>query len=124
MKFSLKKGKRYKASIVLGMFERMAGNEQIAAELRNVGFSNITISGQGGVRYVVASWDRPDADRDIPRQVHEIIELRPVLVKPEVPPGPFPPPPDVPAPKGVPLKPIPPIYDEEPLPPKPWWKVW
>jgi hypothetical protein len=118
MKFSLRKGKRYRASVVLGMFERMATNEQIAAELRNIGFVHVTVSGQGGVRYVTASWDRPDGERTIPRQVHEIIELKPVLVSPEVPPGPFPPPPDVPAPKSPPPAPKPPVQK------KPWWKVW
>lgn len=117
MKFSLRKGKRYKASIVLGMFERMASNEQIAAELRNVGFTDIIVSGQGGVRYIVAKWERADATREIPRQVHEIIELKVPKVEPDV----IPPPPDVPAPKNRPPEPAPPA---PPVQKKPWWKVW
>lgn len=115
MKFSLKKGKRYKASIVLGMFERMVSNEQLAVELKNIGFTDIIVSGQGGVRYIVAKWDRADATREIPRQVHEIIELKPLKVEPDV----IPPPPDVPAPKVAP-KPSAPA----PVQKKPWWKVW
>lgn len=114
MKFSLRKGARYKASIVLGVFERMVTNAALKTELEKVGFSEITITGTGSIRYVIASWKRADQDREIPRQVHEIIELRPVVVEPVK----IPPPPDVPAPKPGPEKPDPGLKK------KPWWKVW
>lgn len=107
MKFSLKKGGRYKASIVLGMFERAISNVTLTEELKKEGFSKVIVTGTGGIRYVVAFWDRADQDRELPRQVHEIVELKPV---PEV--VKIPPPPDVPFPEPV------------PTPNKPWWKVW
>jgi hypothetical protein len=110
MKFSLRKGKRYKASIVLGTFERMVSNATLKAELEKVGFSDVKVTGTSSIRYVVAAWQRADQDREIPRQVHEIIEMKPILVEPVK----IPLPPDVPAPK-----PAPPAPQK-----KPWWKLW
>jgi hypothetical protein len=97
---------------VLGTFERMVSNATLKAELEKVGFSDVKVTGTSSIRYVVAAWHRADQDREIPRQVHEIIEMEPIEVVPS--PIKFPTPPDVPVPKIEPLTP----------PKKPWWKLW
>lgn len=114
MKFNLRKGKRYKASLVLGMFQSAVSNDTLKKELAKVGFTDIVMSGKSYIRYVTASWDRDDAEREIPREVHQIIEIKPV--QPLVPKKPAPAPmvPDVPMPKpGKVVK-----------GPKKWWKIW
>lgn len=117
MRFNLRKGKRYKASVVLGTFESGVANDTLKKELAKEGFSDIVMSGKGYIRYVTASWDRPDTVKQLPRQVHEIIEIKPVvqaLVQPS---------PQAPVVPDVPL-PKPKQQNNVRKGPVPWWKIW
>ena len=57
--FTVKQGKRYRATITLGWLERWAGNETIAERLRAAGFSEVSVSGSGGTRMAEAVWAGP-----------------------------------------------------------------
>jgi hypothetical protein len=73
--FTVKQGKRYRATITLGWLERWAGNETIAERLRAAGFSEVSVSGSGGTRMAEAVWAGPDATGEMPAQVTEVIEI-------------------------------------------------
>ena len=73
--FTVKQGKRYRATITLGWLERLAGNETIAEKLRAAGFSEVSVSGSGRTRTAEAVWTGPDASGDMPAQVTEVIEI-------------------------------------------------
>ena len=73
--FTVQQGKRYRATISLGMLERIAGNETIAEKLRAAGFSDVTVTGSGAVRIAEALWPNPDATADMPTQIAAVTEV-------------------------------------------------
>jgi hypothetical protein len=73
--FTVRKGKRYRATIALNWVERLAGNERIARYLREAGFAEVGVSGRGGTRLATALWEHKDRTGEIPPQIVEIEEL-------------------------------------------------
>jgi len=73
--FTVQQGKRYRATITLGWLERLAGNETIAERLRAAGFSEVSVSGNGGTRVAEALWAGPDSTGEMPAQVTQVIEI-------------------------------------------------
>ena len=73
--FTVRQGKRYRATISLGFFERWASNETIAEKLRAAGFSEVTVTGSGGTRMAEAVWPGPNATGEMPSQITEVIEV-------------------------------------------------
>ena len=73
--FTVQQGKRYRATIALGWLERLAGNDMIAEKLRSAGFSEVSVSGSGGLRVAEAVWAQPDSTGDMPAQVTEVVEI-------------------------------------------------
>ncbi len=73
--FTVQQGKRYRATISLGLFERFAGNETIAAKLREAGFSDVQVTGSGGTRHAEALWPGADASAEMPSQVASVAEM-------------------------------------------------
>jgi hypothetical protein len=47
----------------------------IAAKLRNAGFEDVHVSGQGSTRQAEALWPRPDTNATLPSQVTSISEV-------------------------------------------------
>ena len=74
MKYTVKKGGKYRASFKLSGIESLASNDLIAGKLRAAGFSHVVVTGSGGVRYAKAEWHREDATADMPSQVHQIVK--------------------------------------------------
>ena len=72
--FTVKQGKRYRATISLGLVERLASNDMIADRLRAAGFTDITASGSGATRVAEARWPGADATAEMPSQVTDVIE--------------------------------------------------
>jgi hypothetical protein len=73
--FTVRKGKRYRATITLNWAERLAGNERIARYLREAGFTEVDVSGRGGTRLATALWEHSDRAGEVPPQIAELEEL-------------------------------------------------
>jgi hypothetical protein len=73
--FTVRQGKRYRATIALGMLERLASNQTIAEKLRAAGFSDVTVTGSGAIRMAEALWPNPDATAEMPNQIAEVVEV-------------------------------------------------
>ena len=71
--FTLRKGRRYRATIALSWLERLASNATIAAPLREAGL--VSVSGGGATRHATALWPLDDNTAEVPPQVVEIVEL-------------------------------------------------
>jgi hypothetical protein len=54
--FTVRQGKRYRATITLGWLERWASNEMIADKLHDAGFTDVKVEGSGGTRQAEALW--------------------------------------------------------------------
>lgn len=75
MEFTLRKGKRYKSVVTLGFVERIATNELIAGKFEAAGFTNVTVTGEGGTRYAEGVWSQNDLRPTYPPQVSDISEV-------------------------------------------------
>jgi len=73
--FTVKQGKRYRATITLGWLERWAGNETIAERLRTAGFADVVVSGMGDRRAAEAAWPGPDSTGEMPAQIIDVVEI-------------------------------------------------
>jgi hypothetical protein len=73
--FTVRKGKRYRASIRLGLLEQIADNRLIATRLEQAGFSDVTVSGSGANRTAEGLWANEDASAPLPGQVHSVVEI-------------------------------------------------
>jgi hypothetical protein len=72
--FTVRRGHRYRATIRLGVFEQLAGNETIAARLREAGFADVAVSGSGAKRTAEALWPNSDASAPLPPQITKVVE--------------------------------------------------
>ena len=73
--FTVRQGKRYRASVALGWLERLASNAMIEERLRTAGFTDVRVSGSGGSRVAEGLWPGADATAEMPSQVSEVVEL-------------------------------------------------
>ena len=73
--FTAQQGKRYRAEISLGFFERLVSNDTIESRLREAGFSDVRVWGSGGIRYAEALWPGADTTATMPTQVAAIAEI-------------------------------------------------
>ena len=74
-RFTVRQGRRYRATISLGLIERMAGNDLIAARLEDAGFNEVHVTGSGATRQVEARWARADTTAEMPPQVAAVTEI-------------------------------------------------
>jgi hypothetical protein len=74
-KFTVRKGRRYRATIRLTGLKKLASNETIAGVLRNAGFTEVRVEGSGGTRYAEALWPKEDATADVPPEVVKVEEI-------------------------------------------------
>jgi hypothetical protein len=75
LKFTVKQGKRYKAEISLGFFEQVATNEMIAGMFAKAGFTDVTVTGSGAIRYAEGRWAGADATAEMPPQIVSATEI-------------------------------------------------
>jgi hypothetical protein len=73
--FTVRQGKRYRATITLGMLQSFAHNDLIAGKLIEAGFAEVNVSGSGGTRVAEARWTSADATAPLPSEVVEITEI-------------------------------------------------
>jgi hypothetical protein len=73
--FTVQQGKRYRATISLGLLERFASNDMIAERLRTAGFSDVSVTGSGATRVAEALWPSSNATAEMPAQVSSVVEV-------------------------------------------------
>jgi hypothetical protein len=73
--FTVREGKRYRATLALDSVERLADNALIARKFRALGFSKVRVSGTGAMRRVEGFWLRKDATAALPRQIVAVARL-------------------------------------------------
>ena len=73
--FTVREGKRYRATLALDSVERLADNALIARKFRALGFSKVSVSGTGAMRRVEGVWLRKDATAALPRQIVAVARL-------------------------------------------------
>jgi hypothetical protein len=73
--FTVRQGKRYRATIALGLVERLASNDMIADKLREAGFAEVKVTGGGGMRYAEVLWPGADMTAELPSQVASVAEV-------------------------------------------------
>jgi hypothetical protein len=71
-RFTVKKGKRYRAQISLGLFQSVASNDMVADKFREVGFTDVVVTGSGRMRVAEGLWSHDDASAEIPSEVSGI----------------------------------------------------
>lgn len=62
-------GQTYKATLRLGMFEQVAGNDMVASRLTDAGFVRVTVWGSGRDRFATGEWGGATQEAALPEQV-------------------------------------------------------
>jgi hypothetical protein len=73
--FTVRKDKRYSATIELNWVERLASNDRIARYLHEAGFTEVEVSGNGATRSATALWPHADRMGEVPPQITAIDEI-------------------------------------------------
>lgn len=73
--FTVRQGRRYRATITLGWLERWAGNDVIVEKLRAAGFSEISVTGSGSTRTAEAVWGGADTTGEMPPQITAVVDV-------------------------------------------------
>lgn len=73
--YTVKQGKRYRATISLGLLERFASNDTIAGKLREAGFTDVVVTGSGGTREAQGRWPGADTTAEMPPQITAVAEV-------------------------------------------------
>lgn len=75
-KFTVRKGKRYRATINLGWLQQQfATNQKIAKIFRDLGFVEVRVRGEGRTRVATGRWPLEDSTADVPSEIHPVEEL-------------------------------------------------
>jgi hypothetical protein len=74
-KFTVEKGKRYRAHIELNFFEAMVGNDVIIKKLEDAGFTDVKAAGSGDARQAVGTWLHETVDGEMPEQIKRVEEI-------------------------------------------------
>src|SRR5262245_56686470 len=73
--FTVKQGKRYRATLSLNSVEQLADNALIASKFRALGFSSVRVSGVGPIRRIEGVLPRKDASAHLPPQIIAVAKL-------------------------------------------------
>jgi hypothetical protein len=74
-RFTVRQGRRYRATVKLGGLEQWATNDMIVERLRRLGFMEIQVKGSGRIRDAQARWPGPDTTSSIDEHLSNVIEL-------------------------------------------------
>jgi hypothetical protein len=75
--FTVRHGRRYRATISLSGFDQFASNELIKGKLKEVGFTNVNVDGSGGTRQAEGTWSGPDTTAQLDPHLTAVMELPP-----------------------------------------------
>lgn len=73
--FTVRTGRRYRATVSLGGWEMFASNDQVAEKLAEYGFVDIVVTGYGTTRQAEATWNGPDITAAIDPHLSNVVEL-------------------------------------------------
>jgi hypothetical protein len=73
--FTLRKDRRYRATLRLNGFEQFAGNDIVQDKLTVVGFKDVTVTGSGATRDAEGTWTKPDITGEIDSHVIKVVQL-------------------------------------------------
>ena len=73
--YTVRKGKRYRANITLGLLQSVANNDMIADKFREVGFAEVEVTGSGRTRIGEAVWPHGDTSAEIPDEITGVEEV-------------------------------------------------
>jgi hypothetical protein len=74
-RYTVRQGRRYRATIELGIIERWASNETVAGKFEEVGFTEVEVAGSGRTRLGTGLWPHPDASAEIPPEIVSVDEI-------------------------------------------------
>lgn len=72
---TLTTGHRYSATLNLSGIETIAGNAYIASNLTSAGFANVSVTGSGGTRSVMATWTGATVTHALDRHLSNVRDL-------------------------------------------------
>ena len=73
--FTVRQGRRYRATISLGMLQSFASNKTVCEKFRALGFTEVVVNGQGKTRTAVGLWPLADATARLPREIISVTEI-------------------------------------------------
>ena len=73
--FTVRRDKRYRATIKLGLLEQLAGNGMIVDALQEAGFTDVSVECSGPTRLAEATLPLEDASAPLPAQVASVSEV-------------------------------------------------
>lgn len=73
--FTVETGKVYQATISLSGFEVFASNDLVASKFSELGFVNVTVTGDGPSRHAVGKWTGKQTTVDLPGEVKNPTEV-------------------------------------------------
>jgi hypothetical protein len=73
--YTVRKGKRYRADITLGLLQSVASNDMIADKFREAGFAEVEVRGSGRTRIGEAIWPHDDTSAEIPDEITAVEEI-------------------------------------------------
>lgn len=73
--FTVRHGKRYRATITLSGIQQFASNAMVEAELAKYGFADIVVSGFGASRTAEGTWTGPDTTAQIDSRLSGVVEI-------------------------------------------------
>ncbi len=74
-RFTVRQGKRYRATIKLGFVQALASNDMVADKFREVGFTDVAVTGSGRTRFAIGAWPHADQAAEIPDEIDHIDEI-------------------------------------------------
>jgi hypothetical protein len=73
--YTVRKGRRYRATITLGLLQSVASNDMLADIFREAGFAEVEVTGSGRERIGQALWPHDDTSADIPDEITAVEEI-------------------------------------------------
>lgn len=71
-RYTVEKGKRYRATITLGLLQSFASNDMVAVKFRDAGFIDVAVTGSGQTRTAEGLWPHESASAEIPNEISSI----------------------------------------------------
>jgi len=76
VKYTLRRGRTYKAQLVLRGLTKMASNAQAQAAFQKFGFVDVEVTGVGRNRIARGRWTKRSTTLELPKEVVQIIEMK------------------------------------------------